>query len=127
MRDGHSTRRYRVCALDEVPESGGVLADIGEREIGVFKYRDRLYAYDNRCIHQGGPVCSGEILGATKLELDEQKEVVRQILDESEMRLICPWHGWEYDLVTGEAVHDRRRRLRRFAVTVEQGIIYVDV
>ena len=127
MRDGHSARRYRVCGVDEIPENGGVLADIGEREIGVFKYRDRLYAYDNRCIHQGGPVCSGEILGATKLELDEDKEVVRQILDEGEMRLVCPWHGWEYDLASGEVVHDRRRRLRRFAVTVEQGIVYVDV
>jgi len=127
MRDDHAARRYRVCAVDEIPENGGVLADIGEREVGVFKYRDRLYAYDNRCIHQGGPVCSGEILGATKLELDEDKEVVREILDKGEPRLICPWHGWEYDLTTGEAVHDRRRRLRRFAVTVEQGIIYVDV
>lgn len=126
MTESHLARRYRVCAVDEIPENGGVLADVGEREIGVFRYRDRLYAYDNRCVHQGGPVCSGEILGATKLELDDAKEVVREILDEDEMRLICPWHGWEFDLATGEAAHDRRLRLRRFAVTVERGIVYVD-
>ena len=119
-------QRYRVGPIDEIPENGGVLADIGDREIGVFKSRGRLYAYDNRCIHQGGPVCSGEVLGATKLELGERGEALREILDESEMRLVCPWHGWEYDLVTGEVVHDRRFRLRRVEVTVEDGVVYVE-
>jgi len=116
---------YRVAGVDEIPENGGVLADLGGREVGVFKAKGKLYAYDNRCIHQGGPVCSGEVLGATKLLLDERGEALREILDEDEMRLVCPWHGWEYDLVTGEAAHDRRLRLRRFEVTVADGIVYV--
>ena len=119
-------QRYRVASVDEIPDNGGVLADVGDREIGVFKYRGRLFAYDNRCIHQGGPVCSGEVLGATKLVLGERGEAIREILDEDEMRLVCPWHGWEYDLTTGEVIHDRRYRLRRFEVTVEEGVVYVD-
>lgn len=121
-----SVQRYRVCALADIPERGGVLADIGDREVGVFKHDGRLYAYDNRCIHQGGPVCTGELLGATRRELNEGKEVVRDVLDETEMRLVCPWHGWEYDLVTGEVAHNRRLRLRRFEVTVEDGVVFVD-
>ena len=112
--------------MDEIPEQGGVLAEIGDREIGIFKSDGRLYAYDNRCLHQGGPVCSGEVLGATKLLLNERGEALREILDESEMRLVCPWHGWEYDLVTGELAHNRRLRLRRFEVEVEDGIAYVE-
>ena len=119
-------QRYRVCPLREIPETGGVLADIGDREVGVFRHEDKLYAYDNRCLHQGGPVCSGELVGATRRELGEGGEVIRDVLDEHEMRLVCPWHGWEYDLATGEAAHDRRRRLRRFPVTVEDGIVYID-
>ncbi|MBV9192801.1 MAG: Rieske (2Fe-2S) protein [Solirubrobacterales bacterium] len=119
-------QRYRVCAVEEIAENGGVLADLGHREVGVFKHKGRLYAYDNRCIHQGGPVCSGELLGATKLELDEGKQARREILDEDEMRLVCPWHGWEFDLLSGQAAHDRRYRLRRFNVTVEDGVVYVD-
>ena len=119
-------RRYRVCPVDDIAENGGVLAQAGAREIGVFKRDGRLYAYDNRCIHQGGPVCTGDLLGATRLELDEGKRVVREVIDEGELRLICPWHGWEYDVVTGEAAHDRRFRLRRFDVTVEDGVVYVD-
>jgi len=123
---GPDPRRYRVAEIETIPEQGGVLADVGGREIGVFKSQGRLYAYENRCCHQGGPVCSGEILGATRLVLGERGEALREILDESEMRLVCPWHGWEYDLVTGEAAHDRRVRLRRFEVTVERGVVYVD-
>jgi nitrite reductase/ring-hydroxylating ferredoxin subunit len=124
--EARPVHRYRVCPLGEIPEAGGVLADIGDREVGVFRHEDRLYAYDNRCIHQGGPVCSGELVGATRRELSQGGEVIRDVLDEHELRLVCPWHGWEYDLATGAAAHDRRHRLRRFPVTVEDGIVYVD-
>jgi nitrite reductase/ring-hydroxylating ferredoxin subunit len=124
--EARTVQRYRVCPLDEIPAGGGVLADIGDREIGVFRHQDRLYAYDNRCIHQGGPVCTGELVGATKRELGDRGEVIRDVLDEREMRLVCPWHGWEYDLATGAPAHDRRLRLRSFPVTVEDGIVYVD-
>lgn len=123
---GRAVQRYRVCAVDEIPDNGGVLADVGDREVGVFKYRGKLLAYDNRCVHMGGPVCSGEILGATRVQLNDNQEVVGVTLDEEEMRLVCPWHGWEYDLATGEAAHNHRIRLRRFEVTVEDGIVYVD-
>jgi nitrite reductase (NADH) small subunit len=124
--EARAVQRYRVCPLSEIPEAGGVLADIGDREVGVFRHEDQLYAYANRCIHQGGPVCSGELVGATRRALGDRGEVVGDVLDESEMRLVCPWHGWEYDLATGEVAHNRRLRLRRFPVTVEEGIVYID-
>ena len=124
--DVAAPQRYRVGPVEEIPEGGGVLADIGDREIGTFRLGGKLYAYDNRCLHQGGPVCSGEVLGATKLILDERGEALREILDEAEMRLVCPWRGWEYDLISGELAHNRRLRLRRFEVKVEDGIAYVE-
>jgi nitrite reductase (NADH) small subunit len=124
--DGRKAQRYRVCAIDEIADGSGVLADIGDREIGVFKYKGELHAYDNRCIHMGGPVCTGEILGATRVTLDDGKRITGVRLDEDQMRLICPWHGWEYDLATGEVAHNPKIRLRRFEVTVEDGVVYVD-
>ncbi|HXD68168.1 MAG TPA: Rieske (2Fe-2S) protein [Solirubrobacteraceae bacterium] len=119
-------QRYRVCPLNEIPEPGGVMVDIGDREIGVFRHEAQVYAYDNRCIHQGGPVCSGELVGVTRRQLGAGGQAIGDRLDEHEMRLVCPWHGWEYDLATGEVAHDRRRRLRSFPVTVEDGVVYVD-
>lgn len=124
--NGKTLARYRVGAIADIPENGGVLADIGGQEIGVFKYKGKLLAYANRCIHMGGPVCSGEILGATKVKLGDCQEIVDVKLDEDEMRLVCPWHGWEYDLATGEVIHDRKLRLRSYEVIVEDGVVYVD-
>lgn len=119
---------YRVGPLGEIPDRGGVLGVAGEVEVGVFRFGDRLFAYENRCAHQGGPVCTGEILGRTVQVLDERKQVTAEILDDDEPHLVCPWHGWEYDLATGELACDRRRfRLRRFPVSVRNGVVYVAV
>jgi nitrite reductase (NADH) small subunit len=124
--NGRTPQRFRVCALDDIADNSGVLADIGDREIGVFKYKGKLLAYENRCIHMGGPICTGEILGATRVDLSPGGEVTRVRLDEDEMRIVCPWHGWEYDLETGQVAHDRKIRLRRYEITVEDGVVYVD-
>jgi nitrite reductase/ring-hydroxylating ferredoxin subunit len=118
--------RHRVLPLDEIPEGGGVLVEIGERDIGIFKVDGELRAYENRCLHQGGPVCTGTILGRTRLILNDVGEVLAEVDDDGEKRLVCPWHGWEYDLATGELAHDRRYRLRRHEVLVEDGIVYVE-
>ncbi|MEM7530575.1 MAG: hypothetical protein AAF639_00240 [Chloroflexota bacterium] len=40
--------------------------------------------------------------------------------------LVCPWHGWEFHLLTGEALADRRR-LQHFPVVVENGMVYVEM
>lgn len=124
--DGGTLVRYRVGSVDDIAEASGALVDIGGVEVGVFRYQGRFVAYANRCVHQGGPVCTGELLGATKVDLTDDKEVIRERLDESEMRLVCPWHGWEYDLATGQVAHNRRLRLRQFDVTVEEGMVYID-
>lgn len=118
---------YRVCPIDEIPDGGGVLGRAGEVEVGVFRIGQDVHAYENRCAHQGGPVCTGDILGRTVQVLDEKREVTAEILDEGELHLACPWHGWEYDLATGELACDRRFHLRRFPVMVRDGVVYVTV
>ena len=65
------------------------------------------------------PVCEGyamPLLTSTAggLEADEERCV-----------LVCPWHGWEFDLRTGLSVTDPRRRLRRFQVEEREGALYV--
>jgi nitrite reductase/ring-hydroxylating ferredoxin subunit len=37
----------------------------------------------------------------------------------------CPWHGWEYDLLTGKMLADERIRLKRYPVEVRDGTVYV--
>lgn len=94
-------------------------------DIGVLQYDGQFYAYENRCVHMGGPVCEGRILGKVETVLDDDKTVLGERFSEAEVHLICPWHGYEYDLATGECAVDRRLRLRRFDVVEKGDDIYV--
>jgi nitrite reductase/ring-hydroxylating ferredoxin subunit len=67
------------------------------------------------------------VLGKVEAVLGADKDLIRERFSEAEVHLICPWHGYEYDLATGECVADRRRRLRRFDVVEKGDEIYVVV
>lgn len=118
---------YRVGPAREIPEGDGVLALAGGTEVGVFRVRGRLHAYENRCRHQGGPVCTGEIIGRYEQVLNPDGTVREERFAEDEVRIACPWHGWEYDLETGRCTADRRFRLRRFPVVIRDGDVYVSI
>jgi nitrite reductase/ring-hydroxylating ferredoxin subunit len=118
---------YRVGPLDEIPERGGVLAIAGDVEVGVFRVDGGLRAYENRCRHQGGPVCTGEILGRYVADLNADGTIAGERFDDDQLRIACPWHGWEYDLATGRCTADPRFGLRRFEVLVREGDVYVMV
>jgi len=116
---------YHVGPLDLIPERGGVLAVAGDVEVGIFRVDGGLRAYENRCRHQGGPVCTGEILGRYEAVLNPDGTVAGERFVDAEPRLVCPWHGWEYDIETGACAGDRRRKLRRYETLERQGSLYV--
>jgi len=116
-----------VCREDEVPERGGVLVELEGREVGIFKLAGRIVAYENRCVHQGGPVCTGRLVGRYEEVIDEHGYSRGERLAEDALRLVCPWHGWEFDLASGQCMVDRRRSLRRCGVSVRSGDVYLEV
>lgn len=118
---------YRIMPARDIPHMGGVLAVAGEVEIGVFRVDDQLVAYENRCMHQGGPVCTGEIMGRYEQVLNPDGTVAGERFNDAEPHLVCPWHGWEYDLASGRCTADRRFRLRRYPLTVRDGDVYVTI
>jgi nitrite reductase/ring-hydroxylating ferredoxin subunit len=67
-------------------------------------------------------VCLGRVTGTTLASSPGEYRWGR----EGEI-LACPWHGWEFDLLTGQALADPRKRLRRYPVTVRDGTIHVTV
>ena len=88
------------------------IVEVDGRRVAVFNLGDRYVAYVDRCLHQGGPVCSaGTLHPFLTAEIMDDGEV-REFFAEGARVIACPWHGWEYDLATGEALWDRRRRLR---------------
>ena len=107
--------KYVVATVDEIPPGDRKILELGGREIGVFNVRGEFFAVLNRCPHQGGPLCKGNThgflrpSGVGEFVYTRQGEILR-----------CPWHGWEYDLRTGQSWFDPAHVLvRRYEVSIE--------
>jgi nitrite reductase (NADH) small subunit len=96
-------------------------------EIGVYRHQGYLYAYRSQCPHQGGPACEGMIIGRVCDILDDERKFVAQTFDDDDMRIVCPWHGWEFHMKTGRNAADPAFGLRAHKVFEREGSIYVDV
>ena len=114
--------KQAVAHLSEIPPGGRKLVEVQGRSIGVFNVNGTLVAVLNVCPHEQAPVCRGRVSGTTLPSPPGEFCWGR----DGEI-LACPWHGWEFDLLTGKALADKRRRLRLYAVTVEDGTIFVTV
>jgi nitrite reductase/ring-hydroxylating ferredoxin subunit len=97
----------RVAALGELPAGGLRRVDVNGIAIVLARVGDAVYACGDTCAHQGGPLSEGRLTGA---------------------RLACPWHGWMYDVRTGECVlPGRGARVPRYPVRVDAGEVWVEV
>ena len=57
----------------EFEEEGRKVIVVDGLEIGVFRVNGRFHAYHNRCVHQGGPVCQGEIIPKVEENLAQDR------------------------------------------------------
>ncbi|MFZ5692219.1 MAG: Rieske (2Fe-2S) protein [Pseudomonadota bacterium] len=115
-----------VCRTDEF-QSGSRIVTVNDTEIGVFRYKDTFVAYKNLCPHQGGPACEGVVIPRVIAVLDADQAFRRNDFDESELHFVCPWHGYEYRVATGECVGDRSIRLKRYDTIERDGYLYVRI
>jgi nitrite reductase/ring-hydroxylating ferredoxin subunit len=122
-----TSQRVYVGAGERVPEGGRLVVDIGDKTIGIFRVDGNLYAWENRCAHQGGPVCQGKIIPRVTEIIEPGGESRGFAFDESHLHIVCPWHGFEYDIKTG--VHPGRPAAKLIRVAVEEAAdgIYVTV
>ena len=98
---------------------------LGEAEVGVFRENGRFYAYSNYCLHQGGPACEGLTIARVEERILPDKTSRGLYFSDVDLHFVCPWHGYEYDMKTGECVADRSLRLRRYHVVEREGGVYV--
>jgi nitrite reductase/ring-hydroxylating ferredoxin subunit len=97
----------------------------GDNEIGIFRHGGQFYAYSNFCLHQGGPACEGLTIAKVEERLLPDKTSQGLYFSDHEMHFVCPWHGYEYDMKTGECVSDRKLKLRKYKVVEKGDEVYV--
>jgi 3-phenylpropionate/trans-cinnamate dioxygenase ferredoxin subunit len=99
-----------VCPLDELPPGGMKLVPAGSITVGVYNVDGDLYAIEDRCSHDDGPLAEGD--------WDPEERVV-----------VCPRHGSKFDLRTGRPLSlPAFLPVDTFPVRVDEaGIVKVDV
>lgn len=96
------------------------IVTIKGRSVGVFNVDGAFYALHNRCPHMAGPLCEGPVTGTAlftdkfSFEYGYENELVR-----------CGWHGWEFEIKSGQCLIDEKMRARTFAVSEENGELFV--
>ena len=115
----------RICKKGEIADGHTRLVKSGQLEIGVIFHKGEYYAYRNVCPHQGGPACEGLTIAKVEERLMPDKTSRGLYFSDTEMHFVCPWHGYEYDMKTGERVSDRRLKLRSYKVVEKGDEVYV--
>jgi nitrite reductase (NADH) small subunit len=95
-----------VARADEVPPGTVRPVRAGDEEIALACCDGEFYATQGRCIHLKGPLGEGRL---------------------DDCILTCPWHGWQYDVRTGENEFDRAIVLRTYDLRVRDGEIQVRI
>ena len=113
--------RHVVARADEIGPGERKIVEVAGLSIGVFNLGGEYFALRNRCPHQGGPLCEGILWGLLESSAPGQFSYSRK----GEI-LTCGWHGWEFDVRTGQSYCDPRRlRVRSYEVQVEAGAEHV--
>jgi 3-phenylpropionate/trans-cinnamate dioxygenase ferredoxin subunit len=109
--------RHVVAAVTEVPLKGSKLVSVKGREIVLFNVNGSFHALLNKCPHEGAALCHGVRVGAVESDhpgtyrYSRPREMIR-----------CPWHGWEFDISTGQSWCDPGSFwVRTYPTTVEPG------
>lgn len=93
-----------VASVEEFADGRRKTVQIEGREVAIFKIADEFYAIGNECPHHGAPLCEGYVDG----------ELVS-----------CPWHGWQFDLQTGEGMTVPGIDVPAYTVEIENGHVKI--
>src|SRR5215469_6124468 len=79
---------------------------VGGKIICVANVEGEYSAMDNVCLHRGGPLGQGMV---------------------EDGKIVCPWHGWQYDPKSGEAVHNPSAKIAVYPVKVDSEDVLVEI
>jgi nitrite reductase/ring-hydroxylating ferredoxin subunit len=98
---------HQVASTSELPPGSALAVQVAGRTIGLFNVDGVIYAIDNICTHDNAPLSEGVV---------------------NEGCVVCPWHGAQFDLATGQAMTPPAvEGVRTYEVLVSGEDIFVEI
>jgi len=108
-------KRFEICPAEEFDPGERRIATLDGFSVGIFNLDGEYYAMKNDCPHQRAPLCEGKLGGTTESDRPGEYDWVKpgQVVR-------CPWHGWEFDITSGESVFNPHKvKAKTFEARVE--------
>ena len=118
-------RDVNVGAAADFENPGRKVIDFEGIEVGVFRIGDDFFAYANVCPHMGGPACQGKMMPKVEEVIGGDRTSKGMAFSKTQMNIVCPWHGYEFDMRTGIHAGNSKVRLRPIKVRVSDGDVIV--
>ena len=78
----------------------------GDKVVCIANVEGTWSAMDNLCLHRGGPLGQGLVDGG---------------------KVVCPWHGWQWDPKTGQAGHNPNAKVAVYPLKIQNGDVLVEI
>jgi nitrite reductase/ring-hydroxylating ferredoxin subunit len=98
--------RTKLMDVTDLADGSGKVVSVSGIDVAVFRVDGKFFAIDNKCLHRGGPLGEGELRGQT---------------------VVCPWHGWKYDVATGSLEIIPTLKVSMYKVVVEGPEVFIEI
>jgi len=97
----------KIATKSDLPTEGQAKEfTVGQRIICVANVGGEYSAMDNVCLHRGGPLGQGVV---------------------EDGKIVCPWHGWQYDPKTGAVAHNLNAKVAVYPLQIEGDDVLIDI
>jgi nitrite reductase (NADH) small subunit len=97
----------KIATQPDLPATGEAREfPCGDKVVCIANVEGTLSAIDNLCLHRGGPLGQGLVDGG---------------------KVVCPWHGWQWDPKTGQAGHNPNAKVAIYPLKIENGDVLVEI
>ncbi len=94
----------KAAKASELKPGDARVVELSGKTYALFNVDGKFYCLDNTCLHRGGPIGEGFLDGTT---------------------VTCPWHGWQYDVGSGQNKTNPSARLAAYEVKVEEDDVLI--
>jgi len=120
-------RQVNIGSASKFADPGRKVVACERFEVAVFKLDGEFFAYLNQCPHMGGPACQGKMIAKVEEIIAEDRSSKGMMFSKTKMHVVCPWHGYEFDIRTGVHPGNPRAQLRKIKIAVSGDDVIIEL